>query len=78
MNNLGRFLRGQWNRLAECVLRMDGRLGCLGLRHDRVWGGLNQGLLQLLELYGRRQSVSCLTTLPVAIRSPLDISPDGD
>jgi hypothetical protein len=51
VSNLGRFLRGQWNRLAECILQLDGRLG---LRHDQIWGGggLSQGLLQLLELYG--------------------------
>jgi hypothetical protein len=31
MSNIGRFLRGQQNRLAECVLPLDGRLG---LEHD--------------------------------------------
>jgi hypothetical protein len=48
MSNIGRFLRGQQNHLAECVLPLDGRLG---LGHDQVWRGLGQGLLQLLELY---------------------------
>jgi hypothetical protein len=33
---LRRLLRRQWNRLAECVLRLDGRLGGPGLGHDRV------------------------------------------
>jgi hypothetical protein len=78
VSNLGRILRGQWNHIAECVLRLDGCLGGLGLGHDRVWGGHSQGLLQLLELYGRRRSVICLATLPVTIKSPLDVSPDGD
>jgi hypothetical protein len=35
VSNLGRFLRGQRNHLAEGVLQLDGRLG---LGHDRVWG----------------------------------------
>jgi hypothetical protein len=38
VSNLGRLLHGQQNHLAECVLWLDGRLGGLGLRHDRVWG----------------------------------------
>jgi hypothetical protein len=36
VSNLGRLLHRQWNRLAECVLWLDGRLGGLGLGHDRV------------------------------------------
>jgi hypothetical protein len=37
VSNLGRFLCGQQNHIAECVLRLD---GCLGLGHDQVpWGG---------------------------------------
>jgi hypothetical protein len=36
VSNLGRLLRGQQNRLAECVLWLDGRLG---LGHDQVRGG---------------------------------------
>jgi hypothetical protein len=40
-------------------------------------GGLGKGLL-LLELYEHRQSVGCITTLPVAVKSPLNVSPDGD
>jgi hypothetical protein len=47
MSNLGRFLRGQRNHLAECVLRLDGRLGGLGLGHDRVHARLNQGLMEM-------------------------------
>jgi hypothetical protein len=76
-SNLGRLLRGQQNRLAECVLWLDGRLG---LGHDQVGGGggLGQGVLQLLELYERHQSISCLTTLSIAVKSLLDVSPDGD
>jgi hypothetical protein len=31
-----------------------------------------------LELYEQRQSVGCLTTLPVTVKSPLKVSPDGD
>jgi hypothetical protein len=75
VSNLGRPLRGQRNCLTECVLRLVGRLG---LRHDQVSVRLGQGLLQLLELYRHRQSVDCLTTLLVAIKSLLDVSPDGD
>jgi hypothetical protein len=75
VSNLGRPLRGQWNCLTECVPRL---IGHLGLRHDQVWAGLGQGLLQLLELCRHRQSVDCLTTLPIAVKSPLDVSPDGD
>jgi hypothetical protein len=41
-------------------------------------GGLSQGLLQLLQFYRCHQSVSCLATLSVTVKSPLDISPDGD
>jgi hypothetical protein len=40
VSNLGRLLRGQSNHLAECVLRLDGCLGGLGLGHDLVWGDL--------------------------------------
>jgi hypothetical protein len=36
VSNLGRLLRGQWNGFAEWVLQLDGHLGDLGLRHDRV------------------------------------------
>jgi hypothetical protein len=73
VRNLGMLLCGQWNHLVECVLRLDGRLGGPGLRHDRVWGRLGQSILQFLELCGRRQSVDCLTTLPVAIKSPHNV-----
>jgi hypothetical protein len=78
VSNLGGFIRGQQDHLAECVLQLNGCPGGLGLGHDRVWGALGQGLLQLLELCGCRQSVSCLTTLTVLVKSPLDVSPDGD
>jgi hypothetical protein len=75
VSNLGRFLCGQQNHIAECVLRLD---GCLGLGHDQVpWGGgLGQGLLQLLELFGRHQSIDCLATLLVIVKSMLDVSHD--
>jgi hypothetical protein len=34
VSNLGRFLCGQWNRVAGSILQLDGRLGSLGLVHD--------------------------------------------
>jgi hypothetical protein len=37
MSNLERFLYVQQNRLAECVLCLDGHFGGLGLSHD--WAG---------------------------------------
>jgi hypothetical protein len=56
MSNLERFLCVQQNRLAECVLCLDGHFGGLGLSHDWVGGGggggLGQGLFQILELCG--------------------------
>jgi hypothetical protein len=36
VSNLGRLLHGKWNRLAECVLWLDGHLGGLVLGHDQV------------------------------------------
>jgi hypothetical protein len=78
VSHLRRFLHGQWDCLAECVLWLDGRLGSLGLRHDRVWVGLGQGLLQLLELCRCQQSFGSLSILPIRVKSPLDISHDGD
>jgi hypothetical protein len=39
VSNLGRFLHRQWYLLAECVLRLDGCFGGLGVGHDRVGGG---------------------------------------
>jgi hypothetical protein len=36
VSNLGWFLCGKRNHLAECVLQLDGCLGGLGLGHDRV------------------------------------------
>jgi hypothetical protein len=78
VSNHGRLLRGQQNCLVECVLWLDGHLGGLGLRHDWVWWGLDQGLLQLLELYGCCQSVGCLTTLRVIVKSPFNVSPTRD
>jgi hypothetical protein len=53
-------------------------LEVLSLGMTRSGGGLGQGLLQLMEVYRRRQSVSCLTTLPVTVKSPLNVSLDGD
>jgi hypothetical protein len=41
-------------------------------------GGLSQCLLQVLELCGRHEFVSRLVTLPIAVKGPLGISPDGD
>jgi hypothetical protein len=52
--------------------------GGLGLRHDRVWGRLIQGLLQVLELCGRYELVGRLVALSVTVKGPLYISPDGD
>jgi hypothetical protein len=69
VSHLGRFLRGQWDCLTECVLRLDGHLRSLGLRHDRVWVGLSQGLLQLLELCAQ---------LKARLMSPLmEMTPHG-
>jgi hypothetical protein len=78
VSNLGRFLHRQRYLLAECILRLDGRFGGLGVGHDLVRGGLGQGLLELLELCGCCQSVSHLTALLVAVTGLLDVSPDGD
>jgi hypothetical protein len=41
-------------------------------------GGLGQGMLQVLELYGRHESIDHLITLPVAVKGSIDVSPDGD
>jgi hypothetical protein len=41
-------------------------------------GGLGQGLLQILELYGCRESVGRLATLSIIVKGSLDDSPDGD
>jgi hypothetical protein len=38
VSHLRRFLIGQWDCLAECVLQLDGCHGSLGLAHDRVRG----------------------------------------
>jgi hypothetical protein len=73
-----RFLHGQRDCVAECVLQLDGCLGSLGLGHDWVRGELGQGLLPLLELYRCQQSISSLIALSVIVESPIDISPDGD
>jgi hypothetical protein len=72
------FIQGQWNCLGEVVLWMDGCLGCLGLRHDRVRVGLGQGCLQLLEFYGRQKLVCRLSALPITIVSAFYIPFDGD
>jgi hypothetical protein len=34
VSKLGRFLCGQWNRVAKSILKLDGCLGSLGLVHD--------------------------------------------
>jgi hypothetical protein len=78
VSHLGRFLSGQRDCLTECVLWLDGCLGSLGLGHGWVWLGLDQGIVQLLELFGCQQSITSLTTLPVTAKSSLDVSPDGD
>jgi hypothetical protein len=54
--------------LASGITRFEGPGG----------GELGQGLLQLLELCRHDQFVSCLTTLPIAVESSLDIFTDGD
>jgi hypothetical protein len=38
VGNLQRFLRRQRDLLAECVLRLDGHFGGLGVGHDLFWG----------------------------------------
>jgi hypothetical protein len=80
VSNLGRFLHRQWYLLAECVLRLDGRFGSLGVRNDWVQEGrgLGQGLFQLSEFYGCCQSVGHLRALLVIVIGLLDVSPDGD
>jgi hypothetical protein len=78
VSNLGRLLHGQRDYFAEQVLWLDAHLGGIGLRHDRVWGGLIQGLLQVLEFYGRCESINHLAALPVAVIGTLDICSDGD
>jgi hypothetical protein len=78
MNNLRRFLFGLRGHFAEGVLRVDGRLGGLGFRHDWIQGELSQGLLQILELCGCCEPVGRLTTLPITVKSLLDVSHNGD
>jgi hypothetical protein len=77
VSHLRRFLRGQRDCLAECVLWLDGRLGSPGLGHDQVRGELDQGLLQLLELCRFQQSISSFIAPSIAVESPLDVSPEG-
>jgi hypothetical protein len=50
----------------------------LGMIRSRGRGGLGQCLLQLLELCGCCQFVGYLATLPVIVKSLLDVSPNGD
>jgi hypothetical protein len=54
MSDFGGVTQGKWDGLGDIVLWLDGRLGSLGLGHDRVHGGgggLGHGLLQVLEFY---------------------------
>jgi hypothetical protein len=62
MSNLGGLIRGEWDRLVECVFWLDGQLGRLGLRHHQVWMGISQGFLQFFELYGC-QYISAISQL---------------
>jgi hypothetical protein len=41
-------------------------------------GGLDQGLLQILELYGHHVLVDRLAPLHIIVKSLLDVSLDGD
>jgi hypothetical protein len=73
-----KFLRGQWNCLAECVLRLDRCLGGLSLGHDWVGGGAR---LRPASTHGALWTPSVcqrLTTLHVTVKSLLDVSPNGD
>jgi hypothetical protein len=66
VSNLGRFLHRQWYLLAKCVLRLDGRFGGLGVRHDRVGGGgvrprplSAPGVLWILPVYQPYRTFPC-------------------
>jgi hypothetical protein len=68
VSNIGRLLRRQWYLLTECVLRLDGRFGGLGVRHDRVRGGGEgiqprtlsaPGVLRMLSLCRPSHSFPC-------------------
>jgi hypothetical protein len=69
MSNLGRLLRGQWNRLVECVLQLDRHLGGLGLMHDWVWGtrlrpASTLGALQMPSVYRLSHNSPCRSQKP--------------
>jgi hypothetical protein len=78
VSNLGRLLHWQWDHLTEWVLRLDGCLGGLSLRHDRVWEGVGQGFLQVLELCGCHEYVGHLVALLFTVVGAPNISPDGE
>jgi hypothetical protein len=78
ISTLGGLIQGEWDRLAECVLQLDGQLGRLGLGHNWVWVGLGQGFLQFFELCGRQQHINHLAALLVTVISTLYVPFDGD
>jgi hypothetical protein len=82
VSHLGRFLCGQQDCLAECVLRLDGHLGSLGLGHDQVWGDLAKACfnswssadasnLSAVSQLSLSQSKTCLTS-PLMEMMPRD------
>jgi hypothetical protein len=70
VSHLGRFLCGQQDCLAECVLRLDGHLGSLGLGHDQVWGGTwprlasTLGALRMPAIYQQSRNSPCHSRKP--------------
>jgi hypothetical protein len=74
VNNLGRFLHGQWNRLVEGVLRLDGHLGGLGLRHDQAWGDSAKACFNSWSSVGAI-SLSAVSQLPLSQSKALLTSP---
>jgi hypothetical protein len=77
VSNLGRFFSGQQNCLTECILQLDGCLGGLLLRHDRVWGDSAKACFNSWSSTDG-VSLSAVSQLSVTIKSPLGVSPDGD
>jgi hypothetical protein len=76
VSNLRRPLHGQRNHLAECVIKLDGRFGGLGLGHDRVGGG--GGFAKAYFNSWSSTDASSLATLHITVESPPDVSPHGD